>query len=94
MTPKRVFTDLKDELNDAHECFLEESLKEIQRRTPVRSGRLRDSWEIDEDSIITDVDYAEYVEYGTVDTPPRAMVRTTALGAQSTYNKCYEKVRK
>lgn len=47
--------------------------------TPRRTGRLASSWQVTrkgpaEYALTTDVPYAKYVEYGTKDMPPAAML--------------------
>ena len=47
----------------------------IQLKTPVRSGALRDGFIIDvEGAIVNNVDYASFVEFGTVNMAGRFMV--------------------
>lgn len=47
----------------------------IRAKTPVRTGNLRDGFDIDLDGNITNlVDYADEVEYGTVNRPGAFMV--------------------
>jgi HK97 gp10 family phage protein len=52
--------------------------------TPVRSGRLRNGWRVGrgadgDPTVVNDVEYARFVEYGTRHMPPAAMLgRATA----------------
>lgn len=53
----------------------------LKPATPVKTGNLRDSWQIEQTDknvkVLTDVDYAHYVEYGTSTAAPRAFVRSS-----------------
>lgn len=46
--------------------------------TPARTGRLRNGWRVGsrdgDPSVVNDVDYARFVEYGTKHMPPAAML--------------------
>lgn len=52
--------------------------------TPVRTGRLKGAWRVGrradgDPSVVNDVEYAAFVEYGTKHMPPAAMLgRATA----------------
>jgi len=82
-TAKTIKEELQDDVND---LIVDNSLelnKRILRRTPVRSGTLLDGWEYDVDynsdgwavsHITNEVDYAEYVENGTVNMDGKHMV--------------------
>jgi len=82
-------TDLIDKfislLDDANQYAVNNSALqlegEIKRRTPVQTGRLRSSMEQNETSrtsaeVFTDVDYAQYVEFGTSRQKAQAMMRS------------------
>lgn len=46
----------------------------VRAKTPVKTGRLRDGWEVDaEGNLVNEVEYAAEVEFGTVNTPGRFM---------------------
>ncbi len=46
----------------------------IKLKTPVKTGLLRDSFTLDGDAIVNPVDYADEVEYGTMNTPGAFMI--------------------
>lgn len=50
---------------------------EIKSRTPIVSGKLEAGWDLQENKIKNDVDYAGYVENGTSRMAPAAMVAST-----------------
>jgi len=45
----------------------------IKLKTPVKTGKLRDGWRVDDGDIVNEVDYADKVENGTVETPGHFM---------------------
>jgi hypothetical protein len=59
--------------------LLEEIKKSCEERTPVASGRLKNSWKIEGNSVINDVPYAGIVEEGSSSHRPVGMVATTLL---------------
>lgn len=82
-----ILKEIEKDYNDFLDSFLiTESIKitnEAKRRTPVDTGALRSSWEIDEKplkdknkSIIikNNQEYASFVEYGTRNNQPRNMI--------------------
>jgi hypothetical protein len=73
LDPKKIDDFMKE--------FLEIFLERVVERTPVKTGLLQASWggEVKGDVITIEnpVEYASYVEYGTVKMAPRAMLRTT-----------------
>lgn len=54
--------------------FDQQDVNTIKDKTPVDTGRLRDGWELNDDEIINEVEYAGYVEYGTIHMPGAFMV--------------------
>ncbi len=74
---------LDDELSKVLELAGAEVVKRTQRRTPVRTGRLRDGWDFKvNDAVLeisNDVPYAVYVEYGTPFMAPRGALTTTLM---------------
>lgn len=86
MTVTVKVTDPGVELDFAHlwEVVLDELVTRTQDRTPVRTGRLRDSIQVstvsdDGGEYGSDVEYAGYVENGTIYMEPVGMFRTTLL---------------
>jgi hypothetical protein len=69
--------------------FIDEFVKRVQQKTPVLTGRLRDGWEgdVNQMSVSNNVEYAEFVEFGTERTPPVAMLRTTIEESEQIFNK-------
>lgn len=61
--------------------FAEEFEKRVKQRTPVRTGKLRNGWEIeitkDKINIKNDVEYAQFVEDGTENMRGAHMLKTT-----------------
>jgi HK97 gp10 family phage protein len=76
---KRVLTNLDKEMDKKIKDSLQVLLNDIQAKTPVDTGKFRDSIKISqnkkEGSVSTDVNYAKFVEFGTKDTQPAAMFR-------------------
>jgi HK97 gp10 family phage protein len=59
---------------------------EIKNRTPVVTGRLKSSMAAHDDgllkkSVVTNVEYAPYVEFGTRSSSPRSMMRSGVRAA-------------
>jgi hypothetical protein len=50
---------------------------EIRDKTPVRSGKLKDGWELLPEQIRNEVPYAGFIERGTEYISPVGMVATT-----------------
>lgn len=86
--------DVADELLEEMEEFasdvdaeIDRALREAQdlakRRAPVDTGRLRDSVSVDlqEDTLFSDVEYAPYVEFGTVHQPATHFMGDSARDA-------------
>lgn len=74
----------KEYSRDIHKVENEVSkdiLKSVKDLTPVDTGKARNGWEIEESQngalITNDVDYIEYLEYGTKHQRAYAMVRLT-----------------
>lgn len=94
-----VADNLLDELDDFEQAVDEEidrALEEAQnlakRRAPVDTGRLRDSVSVDlsEDILFSDVEYAPYVEFGTIYQDATHFMRDSALDA---FNASIERLR-
>lgn len=72
---------IQEQIEQLAPKIAEKIIYRVKRRTPVRSGRLRDGWNssITPSKIIiyNDVDYAPYIEYGTPTIEPVGMLRTT-----------------
>lgn len=67
-----------------------ESIAEMaQSLAPVRTGRLRDSITVDQDSegatVSTDVNYAVFQEYGTSHDPARPYITPAAEGERAAF---------
>jgi len=85
VTNETTFAALDDRLERLGRAFGEEFLARVRQRTPVLTGTLQAGWTLtttpQEVTILNEVDYGPYVEYGTPRMAPRAMMRTTALEA-------------
>lgn len=66
---ERLNEIIDKELNNFTENYL-------RPNTPVRTGALRNSWRIERNSVVTDKDYAIYVEKGTPTIRPRLFIRS------------------
>lgn len=75
-----------------HDKFLEESLKRIQRRTPVRTGAAKKGWKKVKDGIVNNIAYVKFLEIGSRFKRPVGMVRTTAAEADSILKKVIRKL--
>ena len=77
---------LKDQIGAFSQAFADEFLTRVKRRTPVITGRLRDSWQATVNKgtieIFNDMDYAIFVEEGTHKMTPRGMLRATMIEAE------------
>lgn len=77
------FNQLADFFEEDFERINDELLTELEKRmklkTPVLSGRLKDGWKVEGNSVINDVEYAGYVEMGTVHQRPVGMMSSTLL---------------
>lgn len=67
-----------------------EAHNQIVARTPVRTGRARAGWMFEfpadgEGRIYNDVEYIEFLEYGTVKMAPFAMVEVTLNNLEEKY---------
>ena len=79
-----LFKTLKEyegTLQDVPVLVADEILARTKQRTPVQSGSLRDSWSISINTsnivISSDLEYAGFVEYGTINmSPVRMMTRS------------------
>ena len=84
---KKVLSNLDKEMNKKIKDSLQVLLNDIQAKTPVDTGKLRDSIKISqnkkEGTVATDLDYAKFVEYGTKDTQPAAMFRKGMASAKN-----------
>jgi hypothetical protein len=78
--------DYANKLEEFRAAFAEEFFNRVVNRTPIDTGILRDSWDINLTATSIDIDnsapYSAYVEYGTWKMAPRGMVRTTVLEAE------------
>lgn len=81
----RFFVELDTKLVKFKREFASETAKRVEDRTPVVTGALKAGWltSITQTGFnISNIrEYAAYVEYGTPDMAPRAMLRTTLLEA-------------
>jgi HK97 gp10 family phage protein len=62
----------------ATQSYAEDIAEDARGYTPVETGRLRDSIYSDENEVGTDVEYAPFVEYGTVNMPAQPFLRPAA----------------
>lgn len=80
------FDEVYEEIDGFLESFMEEFTKRVKRRTPVRTGELRVSFDYTvEDNFIefgSDLDYASFVEWGTPKMAPQGMVSVTCEEAE------------
>ncbi len=62
------FEDFKQEVEEEIDRALREAKELARRRAPVDTGRLRDSVSVDlnEDVLYSNVEYAPFVEFGTI----------------------------
>lgn len=78
-----VFVDLDEQVKKFAAEWSREFVERVKQKTPVVSGFLRDSWYTktydNEVEIGNSAPYASYVEYGTLNMEPRAMMQTTLL---------------
>jgi hypothetical protein len=78
---KDVLVDLNTRLRKFKQAYAEELLARTERRTPVDTGALRAGWGVtmkqEGFEIYNTKEYAAYVEYGTPEQPPKAMLRTS-----------------
>lgn len=74
--------DLEQQLLKYKNDCLETLLNNIKQNTPVNTGKLRDGWKIQGDNIINDIEYCEYVEFGTIKQRPVGFIRKTLLDIQ------------
>lgn len=76
-----AIVELTDKLQAFKQEFGDAMLERVKELTPVRTGLLQRSWELEvtEDAIIlgNPVVYAEFVENGTLKMAPRSMLSTT-----------------
>lgn len=81
-----VFDALIEGCDEFKQAFADEFEARVARRTPHKTGRLVNSLysQVVPTGIEVGftVDYAPFVEYGTVNMAPRAMLRTTAAEAE------------
>lgn len=86
MSNAKVFEELNIALDGFAEEFADIFMGRVVRRTPVRTGALRNGWtsEVTDNSITVsnDVEYAAHVEYGTYKMEPRRMLTTTIMEAE------------
>lgn len=86
MSNAKVFEELNIALDGFAEEFADIFMGRVRRRTPVRTGALRDGWtsEVTENSITIEnnVEYAAHVEYGTYKMEPRRMLTSTLMEAE------------
>lgn len=54
------------DLEKANEQAASDLIPFIRRETPVDTGTMQGSWDTDKGAFINEVDYAGYVEYGTM----------------------------
>lgn len=80
-TASLSFDEIADQVGEANEELVQKVIQqmfdEIVSKTPVRTGTLRDGWEIGTDQIFNDVSYAGFIERGTPYISPVGMVETT-----------------
>lgn len=62
------FEDFADDVEEEIDQTVQEAQRLAKRRAPVDTGRLRDSVSVDlqEDVLFSDVEYAPFVEFGTI----------------------------
>mgnify|MGYP002760370961 CR=1 FL=1 len=62
------FEEFEEEFQEERDRALIEAQQLAKRRAPVDTGRLRDSVSVDlqEDVLFSDVEYAPFVEFGTI----------------------------
>lgn len=66
----RIMTRVKIGNTQVDLEFKEEDLQPIRMRTPIRTGLLRRSWQIqDRDSIVNTAPYSVHVEFGVLGRP-------------------------
>lgn len=82
---KEVCDTFIDALEKVPEEFAKEFKTRVEDRTPVRTGTLKRGWNIEPTStgvsIVNDVEYSSFVEYGTYKMEGRFMMTSTMLEA-------------
>lgn len=71
----KILKNLQKELEIKKKDSLQLVSTNIKEGTPVITGRLRDSIVVEKNRVLTDVEYAAAVEFGTKDRNPKAMFR-------------------
>ena len=86
MSNKKTTANILKKLKNVDDMFADEFgkeyLKRVKEKTPVRSGTLRDGWEVktpNNDVVVeNNVPYADYVENGTEHMAGAFMAKVTA----------------
>ena len=87
-----VLLDIGLDLKEFEKEFTKELKNSIADKSPVDTGELKASWEVDGDEIQSDADHAMAVEFGTSNRPPVGMVRRTVVERQRIADKVTNKV--
>ena len=86
--PEELAGIIQKDLRDILEGVSQKVLDGVIARTPVKSGKLKKGWYIDDSNqeeiqVNNDVPYAGIVENGSAHQPPVGMMATTILGLDS-----------
>jgi len=79
----QAFESIQEDLDEFEVDFMEEFAIQVQNKTPVDSGRLKNGWYVNGMGLLSDVEYWQYVEFGTRHNAPVGMVRRTVAESQS-----------
>lgn len=83
-------------INNFKEEFMNIFMNRVRQKTPVETGALKDGWYIEKHtdglSLNNDEDYAVYLELGTENIAPVAMVQTTIIESSAIIKEAKQKV--
>lgn len=96
-TIKKAFAQLRKQLKKAPIAAMNEAFTRIKRRTPVDTGRARESWVLDfgkRSEITSDLHYMEALEFGYSKQAPQGMLRITAREMPAIVKKAFKDAEK
>lgn len=79
---QQILDQLGQHIDQVKDNFVDELLRTIQDKTPVKTGKARAGWIRIGDMIINPVEYVKYLEFGTDKMKPYAMVGSTLAMSQ------------
>jgi hypothetical protein len=59
--------------------IIDQLVKDLKNETPVDTGKARDGWQRDDDSIVNDVEYIDHLNAGSSEQAPAYFVEKTLL---------------